>query len=55
LREKQKRARQIQKLLKESTDDTIKSGRWMIVREEIEGSDQHSTRKRKAARGDRRL
>ena len=37
LREKQKRARQIQKLLKESTDDTINSGRWMIVREEIEG------------------
>jgi DNA gyrase/topoisomerase IV subunit A len=35
--EKQKRARQIQKLLKESTDDTINSGRWKIVREEIEG------------------
>lgn len=37
LREKQKRARQIQKLLNESADDTINSGRWMIVREEIEG------------------
>jgi DNA gyrase subunit A len=37
LREKQKRAKQIQKLLKENTDDTIHSGRWMIVREEIEG------------------
>ncbi len=35
--EKQKRAKQIQKLLKESTDDTINSGRWKIVREEIEG------------------
>ena len=37
LSEKQKRARQIQKLLKETTDDTVSSGRWMIVREEIEG------------------
>jgi DNA gyrase/topoisomerase IV subunit A len=37
LREKQKRARQIRKLLNENTDDTINSGRWMIVREEIEG------------------
>ncbi len=37
LREKRKRAQQIQKLLKESADDTINSGRWMIVREEIEG------------------
>ncbi len=37
LQDKQKRARQIQKLLKESTDDTINSGRWKIVREEIEG------------------
>lgn len=36
LDEKRKRARQIQKLLKESTDDTINSGRWKIVREEIE-------------------
>jgi DNA gyrase/topoisomerase IV subunit A len=37
LKEKQKRARQIQKLLKENTDDTVNSGRWIIVREEIEG------------------
>ena len=36
LREKQKRAKQIQKLLKESTDDTLSSGRWGIVREELE-------------------
>ncbi len=37
LREKQKRAQQIQKLLQEGDDDTINSGRWKIVREEIEG------------------
>jgi DNA gyrase/topoisomerase IV subunit A len=36
LKAKQKRAREIQKLLKESTDDTNNSGRWRIVREEIE-------------------
>lgn len=36
LNEKQKRARQIKKLLGESTDDTQSSGRWKIVREEIE-------------------
>ncbi len=36
LKAKQKRAREIQKLLKESTDDTNNSGRWLIVREEIE-------------------
>ncbi len=36
LREKQKRSREIQRLLKEKTDDTNKSGRWAIVREEIE-------------------
>jgi DNA gyrase subunit A len=35
-KEKQKRARQIQKLLKENTEDTNASGRWKIVREEIE-------------------
>ncbi|HMP80086.1 MAG TPA: DNA gyrase C-terminal beta-propeller domain-containing protein, partial [Pirellulaceae bacterium] len=34
--EKQRRARQIRKLLKEDTDDTNASGRWRIVREEIE-------------------
>jgi DNA gyrase subunit A len=33
---KQKRARQIRKLLKENTEDTNSSGRWKIVREEIQ-------------------
>jgi DNA gyrase subunit A len=36
LKAKQKRAREIQRLLKESTEDTNNSGRWQIVREEIE-------------------
>ncbi|MEQ1828108.1 MAG: DNA topoisomerase (ATP-hydrolyzing) [Pirellula sp.] len=36
LKAKQKRAREIQRLLKESTKDTNNSGRWSIVREEIE-------------------
>ncbi|MEM6689860.1 MAG: DNA gyrase subunit A, partial [Planctomycetota bacterium] len=36
LKDKNKRARQIRKLLKESTDDTNQSGRWKIVREELE-------------------
>ncbi|MEZ6117245.1 MAG: DNA topoisomerase IV subunit A [Pirellulaceae bacterium] len=36
LKDKKKRARQIERLLKESTDDTRSSGRWQIVREEIE-------------------
>jgi DNA gyrase/topoisomerase IV subunit A len=36
LKAKQKRAREIQRLLKESTEDTNNSGRWKIVREEIE-------------------
>ena len=36
LKAKQKRAREIQRLLKESTRDTNNSGRWSIVREEIE-------------------
>lgn len=35
LKDKQKRARQIRKLLKEDTADTNASGRWNIVREEI--------------------
>jgi DNA gyrase/topoisomerase IV subunit A len=35
--DKEKRARQIRKLLKEDTSDTTASGRWQIVREEIEG------------------
>ncbi|MBX3421709.1 MAG: DNA topoisomerase 4 subunit A [Pirellulaceae bacterium] len=33
---KQKRAREIRRLLKENTDDTNSSGRWSIVRHEIE-------------------
>ncbi len=37
LKEKSKRAHEIQKLLKENTDDTNSSGRWAIVRQEIEG------------------
>jgi DNA gyrase/topoisomerase IV subunit A len=36
LKNKQKRAREIQRLLKESTDDTNNSGRWQIVRDEIQ-------------------
>ncbi|OYP31687.1 DNA topoisomerase (ATP-hydrolyzing) subunit A [Rhodopirellula sp. MGV] len=36
LKDKNKRARQIRKLLKEDTQDTNSSGRWAIVREEIE-------------------
>ncbi len=36
LKDKAKRAKAIEKLLKESTDDTNASGRWSIVREEIE-------------------
>jgi DNA gyrase subunit A len=51
LREKLKRAKQIQKLLKENTDDTVNSGRWIIVREEIEGL---ITKYAKTPRGARR-
>ena len=36
LKKKQRRAREIKKLLKEDTADTNASGRWKIVREEIE-------------------
>lgn len=36
LKEKNKRARQIRKLLAEDTKDTNSSGRWQIVRKEIE-------------------
>jgi DNA gyrase subunit A len=36
LKDKRKRAREIQKLLAEDTQDTNASGRWKIVREEIE-------------------
>ena len=35
LKNKQKRARQVRKLLKEDTTDTNNSGRWKIVRDEI--------------------
>jgi DNA gyrase subunit A len=37
LKDKNKRARQIRKLLAEDTKDTNASGRWAIVREEIQG------------------
>ncbi|MBX3417732.1 MAG: DNA topoisomerase 4 subunit A [Pirellulaceae bacterium] len=37
VKEKEKRARQIRRLLKEDSSDTNDSGRWQIVREEIEG------------------
>ncbi len=36
LKDKRKRAKEIQRLLNEKTDDTNKSGRWGIVRQEIE-------------------
>jgi DNA gyrase subunit A len=36
LKKKEKRAREIRKLLKEDTEDTNASGRWKIVRSEIE-------------------
>lgn len=37
VKEKEKRARQIRRLLKEDASDVTDSGRWQIVREEIEG------------------
>ena len=37
MKEKRKRAREIEKLLAEDTEDTNASGRWKIVRNEIEG------------------
>ena len=36
LKEKRKRAKEIQKLLDESTEDTVNSGRWRLVRDEIQ-------------------
>jgi DNA gyrase subunit A len=43
LKDKNKRAREIRKLLAEDTEDTNASGRWQIVREEIEAlSDQYT-------------
>ncbi|MCA9127869.1 MAG: DNA topoisomerase 4 subunit A [Planctomycetales bacterium] len=47
---KQKRARAIKKLLKESTDDTRSSGRWAIVREEIEGLIEKYAKSKEGAR-----
>jgi len=35
LKDKNRRARQIRKLLKESTEDTNNSGRWQIIRDEL--------------------
>ncbi len=50
LKEKQNRAKQIRKLLKESTDDTNSSGRWGIVRTEIEEVIQKFAKSKSAAR-----
>jgi DNA gyrase/topoisomerase IV subunit A len=50
LKEKQNRARQIRRLLKESTDDTNSSGRWGIVRTEIEDLIQKFAKSKGAAR-----
>ncbi|MFK7735586.1 MAG: DNA topoisomerase (ATP-hydrolyzing) subunit A [Pirellulaceae bacterium] len=50
LKDKQKRARQIQKLLKESTEDTNNSGRWKIVRDEIESIINDYAKKPEGAR-----
>ena len=53
LKDKKRRARQIRKLLKEDTQDTNASGRWKIVREEIEtlinDYGKHSDGKRRTA------
>lgn len=50
LADKQKRAKQIQKLLKESTEDTNSSGRWKIVREEIEALIANYAKSKEGAR-----
>jgi len=50
LKAKQKRAREIQQLLKESTDDTNNSGRWRIVREEIEAIIANYSKKKEGVR-----
>ena len=50
LKEKQARARQIRKLLKENTDDTNSSGRWGIVRGEIEELIKTYTKSKGSAR-----
>lgn len=50
LNAKQKRAREIRRLLKENTDDTNSSGRWAIVREEIEQLIEKSSKSKLSAR-----
>ncbi len=50
LKAKQKRAREIQRLLKENTDDTNQSGRWRIVREEIEAIIANYSKKKESSR-----
>ncbi len=50
LKDKQKRAREIQRLLKENTDDTNNSGRWRIVREEIEAIIANYAKKKEGTR-----
>jgi DNA gyrase subunit A len=50
LKAKQKRAREIQRLLKENTDDTNNSGRWRIVRDEIEAIIANYAKKKEGAR-----
>jgi len=50
LNAKQKRAREIRRLLKENTDDTNSSGRWAIVREEIEQLIEKGSKSKHSAR-----
>lgn len=50
LKSKQRRAREIRKLLKEDTADTNASGRWQIVREELEAVRDHYASGRKHPR-----
>ncbi len=50
LKAKQKRAREIQRLLKENTDDTNNSGRWRIVRDEIEAIIANYAKKKEGTR-----
>jgi DNA gyrase/topoisomerase IV subunit A len=50
LQQKQKRAREIRKLLKEGTDDTNASGRWAIVRQEIEALIEKANRSKLSER-----
>ncbi len=50
LKDKAKRGKAIDKLLKESTDDTNSSGRWSIVREEIEALIEGYSKQKSGAR-----